>query len=502
MNPLNIFIVFTLIAVILSFALMVMVILKRSQDRSFYLIFLFAACFMYSFGYLLEITSSQLDAAFYGVRVSYIGLPAILPLTYLFLRDVYQKKRLPLLYHILLFVIPLISLLSVQLFPIVRLYYRDIEYISNGWIANCRVYPGILNHIGFAYTYLITVLCIHLIIKNLKNEGKHRRQQGLLFLFALLLPVASTIPYVLSDNVLRYDFTPMITSFTMLLLLYSVFFHNLLLVVPLAREQVLEVLNDAILICSAEDQFMYANQAGISLFPILAHLKPGDPITDFSGIRDRHEEVSLQVQGQSRIFKVSYTPVEPEMKKSAYCILYHDITQKVEMLNKLQQRATYDVLMGILNRDSFMAVNAQISEDTSVSCALLLIDVDHFKKVNDTLGHAAGDQVLRDIAKTIKGYLQEDETFGRFGGEELLVMFYNLELDDAVSRAEGLRRLIEDSIFTYRAHSLSLSISIGIAFSGREQSIPLETLLRQADKALYAAKENGRNQTYLYQKDM
>ena len=474
----------------------------RSQDRSFYLIFLLPACFMYSFGYLLEITSSHVEAAFFGVRVSYIGLPAILPLTYLFLRDVYQEKRLAFRYHVLLFVIPLISLLSVQLYPMVRLYYRDIEYISNNWIANCRVYPGILNHIGFGYTYLIVVLCIHLIVKNLKKEGKHRRQQGFLFLAALLLPVASTIPYILSANALRYDFTPMTTSITMLLLLYSVFFHNLLLVIPLARERVLEAMNDAFLIVSANDQFLYANQAGISLFPVLAHLKPGDAMTGLVGVGDRQDEVHLQVQGQDRMFKVSHTAIQPDLEKSAYCILYHDITQKQEMLNKLQSRATYDILMGILNRDSFIELNAQISEDTSMSCALLMIDVDYFKKVNDTWGHAAGDQVLRDIAGIIKGYLHEGESFGRFGGEELVMMFKNLEPDEAVSRAEGLRKLIEDSTFTYAEHRISVNISIGIAFSGREQSIPFDTLQRQADKALYVVKENGRNQIYLYREDL
>ncbi|NLC31892.1 MAG: diguanylate cyclase [Clostridiales bacterium] len=498
----NIFILFTLIAVILSFALMVRVILKRSQDRSVYLIFLFGACFMYSFGYLLEITSTHVEAAFFGVRVSYIGLPAILPLTYLFLRDVYQKKRLRISHHILLFFIPFVSLLSVQLYPLVQLYYRDIEYISNGWISNCRVYPGILNHIGFGYTYFITLLCIYLILKDLLKGKKHRRQQDILFLIALLLPVASTIPYILSKSALRYDFTPMITSATMVILLYSVIFHNLLLVIPVAREQVLEEMSDAFIICSADDQFLYANQAGIALFPLLESLEAGDRMTGMAGIGDGQDEVRLEVQGQNRIFKVTHTIIDPDRKKSAYCILYHDITQKTEMIHKLQMRSTYDALTGILNRDSFLALNAQLSEDTSVSCALAMIDVDHFKKVNDTWGHAAGDQVLRQITALIQGYLREEDSFGRFGGEEFLMMFKNLQQPEAVSQAQGLCKLIEDSTFAYREQQLSMSISIGIAFSGKEQSISLDTLLRRADKALYAAKENGRNQVYLFRDDL
>lgn len=494
----NIFIVLTMIAVILSFALMVIVILMRTQDRALYLIFLFSACFMYSFGYLLEITSTQADAAFFGVRVSYIGLPAILPLSYLFLREVYQEKRLSPGWHVLMFIIPFVSLLSVQLYPAVKLYYRDIEYIFNRWIANCRLYPAILNHVGFAYTYFIAILCILLILKHYKKDSKYRRQQSLVLLFALLLPVLTTIPYVASSQALRYDFTPMATSVTMVLLLYSVFFTNFLLLVPLGREQVLEEMSDAFLVCSANDQFLYANGAAKSLFPELYHLKPGDPLTGLAGLDGRQEEVSLQAEGQTRIFKVSYTEIQPDIKKSGYCILYHDITHKAELLSKLQFRSTYDELMGILNRNSFIAMNSGAGEDTSIDSALLMLDVDYFKGVNDTWGHAAGDQVLRDIAAVIQAYLSEDESFGRFGGEELLIMFKNLDKDETFSRAEGLREWINSSSFDFQGHRLFISVSIGIAHSPLGQSIPFDLMLKRADKALYIAKEKGRNRTHLF----
>lgn len=494
----NIYVILTLVSVIFSFALMIVAIVHRAQPVSFYLIFLFGANFMYSFGYLLEITAKQLDAAFLGLRVSYIGLPFLLPLTFLTLRDVYGKKRFTPSVHILIFALPFLSMLSVQMYPVVTIYYRNMEYIYNGWIANCLIYPGVLYHIHFSFIYLMTILSIILIFRRFRLKNQHRRRQSILFLLALSIPVATTIPYVASVYRVRFDFTPMSTVITMALLMYSVLFTNFIWVVPLAREQVLEEMQDAFVICSADSRFLYANQAAVQLFPVLSGLKTGDSPVGLAGLAERQDEVTLAVQGQNRIFKVSYANIQEDRKESGYSVLYHDITQKSEILKKLHFRATMDELTGALNRESFLALNVQLSEDTATACALLMIDLDHFKQINDTRGHAAGDYVLRETANLIRERLPEDASFGRYGGEEWLILFKHLNQSEAMERAQDLRQFIKDHAFDYQGHPLHITISIGVAVSALEESIPFDDLLRRADRAMYIAKEKGRDGVFLY----
>jgi diguanylate cyclase (GGDEF)-like protein len=129
--------------------------------------------------------------------------------------------------------------------------------------------------------------------------------------------------------------------------------------------------------------------------------------------------------------------------------------------------------------------------------SLLLIDADHFKQVNDTFGHDAGDRVLQGIAEATVGSLREADLVGRLGGEEFAVAMPEVELETAHVVAERLRQLIADSdMGTAESGSLRVTVSIGVAAASPEDQT-LNQMLRRADQALYAAKHAGRNKVAL-----
>jgi len=129
--------------------------------------------------------------------------------------------------------------------------------------------------------------------------------------------------------------------------------------------------------------------------------------------------------------------------------------------------------------------------------SLLMLDIDHFKKVNDTYGHPAGDEVIRQLARSIFQIKRDSDIAGRYGGEEFGILLTDTDADSALIFANRLRELIESNIIVYENKNIAVTISLGITeFDDTVEEH--ETLISQADEALYASKNNGRNQATIY----
>jgi diguanylate cyclase (GGDEF)-like protein len=168
---------------------------------------------------------------------------------------------------------------------------------------------------------------------------------------------------------------------------------------------------------------------------------------------------------------------------------------------QVEARATHDRLTGIANRETLLAtlvaeVERAIRHYKPLSVAF--IDIDRFKPINDTYGHNSGDAVLRQVAGIIGDNIRASDTFGRYGGEEFMLILPETTPVDAVSLAEGLRLLVmETPLRIAGAQAIQATISVGIA-GGRGSELQTDALVDKADAAMYAAKSLGRNRTYLF----
>ncbi len=164
---------------------------------------------------------------------------------------------------------------------------------------------------------------------------------------------------------------------------------------------------------------------------------------------------------------------------------------------KLQRYALIDQLTGLHNRRAGMDSLSQawsVSERSGEPVSMMMIDIDRFKEVNDTHGHAVGDQVLVEVAATIRQSARKEDSVCRMGGEEFLVICRNTDLQSSLRAAERLRKAISDLIVTVEQAQLGVTISIGVTSRETGMSDP-GALVNAADKALYAAKKKGRNRT-------
>lgn len=154
-----------------------------------------------------------------------------------------------------------------------------------------------------------------------------------------------------------------------------------------------------------------------------------------------------------------------------------------------------DGLTGLANRRAFEdALNRELSRAARYArpLSLLMIDVDHFKRVNDSLGHLAGDAALRQVGATLKSNLRRDDLAARLGGEEFGVLLPEIDRQGAMVTAEKLRRVIEARPFVFEQHRVPLTISLGVATRAVTDTEGVE-IVKRADELLYVAKREGRN---------
>ena len=180
----------------------------------------------------------------------------------------------------------------------------------------------------------------------------------------------------------------------------------------------------------------------------------------------------------------------------------------VDTLLDVEEISTVDSLTGIFNRRHFMEFSNILIERArrhQENCYLLIIDMDNFKKINDTYGHDIGDKVLIETAARIKSIIRVSDLFARYGGEEFIIFMTDTDDSGVNKAAERLRLSICDKKFEYEDISLEISVSVGVSKIidfAMEKAIhnTMEKALHDADNALYTAKKGGRNRVHYYEK--
>ncbi len=262
----------------------------------------------------------------------------------------------------------------------------------------------------------------------------------------------------------------------------------------------------ATVVCDAEDRIIWVNPAAEQLFARQEAELLGQPIQHFfscSALPDanrRQGAIALGAkEGATRWVEQIVTPfTSPTSHERFTVFVLHEITERVALEQQLRQLALTDVLTGLPNRRAFMeraeAAFARIVRSVfHERAAVALIDLDHFKRINDTFGHSAGDAVLRDFADLLRTHLRTMDAMGRLGGEEFgVVMPLVAPPERPLSAFERLLRAVRLRRVTFSGHLIQYTCSIGVTEVGpSDQSF--DDVLARADRALYRAKAEGRN---------
>jgi diguanylate cyclase (GGDEF)-like protein len=175
--------------------------------------------------------------------------------------------------------------------------------------------------------------------------------------------------------------------------------------------------------------------------------------------------------------------------------------EHLQRLSSVKNLATYDTLTGLYNRryfDERFGMEVQQAFVNKSSLSLILIDIDHFKKVNDTYGHLEGDKILRGVGSLLKNSVRKNDTVARYGGEEFVLILPETNLEAASMIAERIRQVVESTAFDVENAHIRVTISLGISSFPSHRPRSKEELVKMADLALYHAKGEGRNRVSLY----
>lgn len=294
----------------------------------------------------------------------------------------------------------------------------------------------------------------------------------------------------------------------------------------------LDALDQGIILIDRNDSILYWNQRvgeytgkkledskERDLFSIFPELPRKLLTIKFKGIRQLNTISTLTWEQKPALFNFpirsemkqncTFIPVEDEAHGNCICITISDTTDCAQSIKELYELkeinknleviSNYDALTNIFNRRYILeALREQIEviRDTKSTMMLVMFDLDHFKKVNDTYGHIVGDRVLKYVADTVSAMLLPDSFFGRYGGEEFLLFITNTTMDIVLQWTEDLRKSIHDGFVGTREGELHISASFGISTLDETIKDDLE-LIHKADVALYKSKEEGRNRITL-----
>lgn len=279
---------------------------------------------------------------------------------------------------------------------------------------------------------------------------------------------------------------------------------------------VVDAAYDAIITIDQEHNITLFNRAAEHMFGYSQAEMIGQPLSRLipERSRQRHTESldrfagspvnSREMDERNRVFGLhrdgTLMPVEAAISKInvngrlEFTAIMRDISDRIRLMDLLQKEAATDELTGLPNRRTFMDTAANLFQ-SSENVSLLLLDIDHFKKVNDTYGHDAGDEVLRALADGGRTYSRANDVFARIGGEEFAVLLPETDLEQAYAIAEKLRMAFEQQDlrhFWLTSDPIPFTVSIGVA-TRVPGEVRVEEVFKRADQALYRAKQGGRN---------
>jgi len=217
-----------------------------------------------------------------------------------------------------------------------------------------------------------------------------------------------------------------------------------------------------------------------------------------------NQTVLINKKGKKLAIEDSAAPIRNKQGKILGVILvFHDVSHSREMAAQLSWQASHDSLTGLINRLEFeiRLDNILKKKNTSSEHALLYMDLDQFKVVNDTCGHIAGDELLKQLTTLFQNHIRDNDTLARLGGDEFGILLENCPSDRAIKIAEGIVKNLGRFRFSWLDKVFSVGVSIGLVSFKSSNTETISTLMSAADIACYAAKDAGRNRIHIYKLD-
>lgn len=380
------------------------------------------------------------------------------------------------------------------------------------WVDETTHFPTLANQHGplvwvyFAYANLLMAGGGVFLLYARRSLPELQRQQIRAIFLATLVPMAASTVYVARLSPWpNMDLAASALCISGLVLAHSFLRERFFSLVPVARDEIYQSLNDAVFVTDRLGRLADCNQAARELLgtgpvsPIgrsFAQLIPGFVVPIPGHATPGQERPGPTPASAERFFDVQVSPLQTrDGEQLGQLLVWRDISERKRLADELVRLASRDPLTGIYNR---RALNTRLRLEIARarrygrSLAILLLDIDFFKRVNDTHGHHWGDVVLKGLAEACPGLLRESDMFGRWGGEEFLIVLPETPAEAALEVAQRLLEAIRRLQFMAPSGTFGITVSLGVG-NWQRQDRSADAFLNRVDQALYRAKSEGRD---------
>jgi diguanylate cyclase (GGDEF)-like protein len=494
-------IVYTVSFGVLLTDLIIAIFRHKVKHVRFFTLLMFASC-MYALGFLLQHLSTGYAELLQGGRVQYLGAVFVSPMLLLFIIDFCGiKQRAWLIVSVL--IIPVITAFLVFTYPFNGIYFGPSAFTADP--VPLLVFSGsVFRTVYFIYSYVLMLAAFLICFISRSKRDVMFKKHSRYINIAMAIPMVGNLLTAFLQ-LLPIDLTSVFASIMGTIIAYTLLFTDAFQIVPLAREEIVENMQDGFILVDLKKRFIDANRAAKHLFPALEYATVGLLITELKTALWNNDgefspEFSTETESGTKHYRVSVNTVAYKGRTICTCVTIYDNTSLRKMMDEITRLAEYDGLTGLMNRRSFCR-DAEKKCDELLryggKAFFMMADIDFFKKVNDTYGHLAGDEVLRAVASALAHRFRKTDMLGRYGGEEFCAFLLVADENNAAEIAEECRKQIEALAIPFENKTIRATISIGLAEfpSGGEQT--LTDLISRADAALYGAKSGGRNRVVM-----
>jgi diguanylate cyclase (GGDEF)-like protein len=513
-------------------ALLMLVAVNRREPLAPWLGGVFAALLLWTVAYVFELASASVAGKIAWANPQFIGATLMALLWFYAMRRMAGARRLPHLVNAALWLACLACIVSAFTNP-GHLFRGEPTLDHSGPIPFLDAdYGPLYFGLWMPFSYGLLVAALATLVRASLHGSQLARARCRLLVVATLLPMCVGILFI--TGALPWpNFNPAISSLSVsaILCALAMLRYRLLDLTPLARETVIEQLADPLIVADARGLLCDFNPAASRILPELTReefgrplsavlagrrdlvealregeagpdgLERADPADDEAGVRQRTVSLELSTgptgSPETHHFTLRVTPVVRRTGlRIGEAIMLHDVTQRVRLYEEARLLAGTDELTGLLSRRRLLELGLRevaLARRRGRGLCVMLLDVDHFKLINDRHGHAAGDAVLRALGERCRGELREVDLVGRYGGDEFCVVLPELDADAARHIAERLRAAVAGLAVPCGDGFVHPTVSIGVAGVRADEEATLDGLMRAADEALYEAKNGGRD---------
>jgi diguanylate cyclase (GGDEF)-like protein/PAS domain S-box-containing protein len=507
---------------------------RRTASGSLMLSLLLVSMCIWSGFYSTRWMDISLGAKVFWFDAMYLGVSALPTLFLLFAiafthHDAWLTKR----NLILLFVQPIVSLLLEWTNKYHHLFYSSLKVIQEQDLIMVDFIRGPWYFATTLYSYALIGIAFLVLSQAALRASPLYLNQYRLILIGAILPWAGNIYSEFHFSEWHgLDLAPLTFGLSGIIFAFAVYRTRFMDLIPVARSYLIENMSDGLLVLDEQNRILDINPAMGNFLENKASSYIGKNAYDVFvewmeqiDFLDEKTETRIELKvpkDPSRYLDLRVTPLyDRQHSLTGRLMIFRDITRRKQvekrlryvndrqqsqlieiglLQSKLREQAIRDPLTNLFNRryleETLDHEIARASRE-GYSICIMMIDLDHFKKVNDTYGHEAGDHVLGAIAATLSVETRRGDFACRYGGEEFVIVMPNMDQQVAYERAEQLRNTLNSLYIPYGIYSLTITISVGIA-SYPANGLTREAILRAADKAMYAAKEAGRDHILCY----